>query len=282
MKIDGIGSQHAQTVQQAKHSHHQEKVLEEQDLKKTIIAKAKNNITENEDQPKDSSTGVIRNLMEGHYRGVADIRLRINFYDQIKQVSTQKTIETVQNWSQDFVTSVYDEQQVSAKSVDLADQVESFLSTFKETLKGIINEVQGGQIEPSSIVSSMREAFVDLLKIESPVIAKEDSKRESPAADELLDISPTAKQQEENSDNASEAKDIADSLEHLISTFQEKLTDLESSLADLTILPPLSEPNGKGVAYDRFLKMYNEMISENESTDDEAIPTSGDGIEIET
>ena len=57
---------------------------------------------------------------------------------------------------------------------------------------------------------------------------------------------------------------------------------MEASLADLAILPPLSEPNGKGVAYDRFLKMYNEMIGENESSDDEATPSSGDGIEIET
>ena len=133
MKIDNIGSQHAQT--QVTHAKHQNKVREEQDLKKMIAAEEKNSIAGNEDEPKDSSTGVVRNLMEGHYRGVADVRLRINFNEQIQHVSTQKTIETVQNWSGDFVTSIHNEQQVSEKPVDMADQVESSLRSIRLKLE---------------------------------------------------------------------------------------------------------------------------------------------------
>ena len=31
--------------------------------------------------------GVIRHLMEGHFRGVADIRLRLNFQDELREVT---------------------------------------------------------------------------------------------------------------------------------------------------------------------------------------------------
>ena len=279
MKINNVGSQPAQTP--VTHSPHQNKANEIQDLKKTIKGKEKNSITYKDNQPEDSSTGAVRNLMEGHYRGVADVRLRINFYDQINQVATQKTIETVQTWSQEFVTFARGEQQVSDKLVEIPEQIENFISHFKEALTEIINHVQDGKIEPSAIVSAIRDAFEGPLKISSLEVAEEAPSVDAPAA-ELLETSPTANQQEESSTIKSETQTIAVSLEHLINIFQEKLDDLEASLAQLSLLPPLSEPNGKGVAYERFLKMYNEMIGVDENADDEASSLPGDGIEIKT
>jgi hypothetical protein len=36
----------------------------------------------------DIKRGVIRNLLSGHYKGVADVRLRINFHDELQALTT--------------------------------------------------------------------------------------------------------------------------------------------------------------------------------------------------
>ncbi|GAG28055.1 unnamed protein product [marine sediment metagenome] len=37
------------------------------------------------------------------------------------------------------------------------------------------------------------------------------------------------------------------------------MDDLTTAVSAANVLPPLSEPNGNGVAYDKFLAIYNEM-----------------------
>jgi len=37
------------------------------------------------------------------------------------------------------------------------------------------------------------------------------------------------------------------------------MDDLTTAVSAVSVLPPLSEPNGNGVAYNKFLAIYNEM-----------------------
>ena len=45
----------------------------------------------------------------------------------------------------------------------------------------------------------------------------------------------------------------------LIESFESGMEALIASLAETSILPALSEPNGNGTAYDKFVAMYNEL-----------------------
>jgi len=47
----------------------------------------------------------------------------------------------------------------------------------------------------------------------------------------------------------------------LESSFAAAMEELVNSLNGVQVLPELSEPNGNGVAYEKFLAIYNEMLS---------------------
>ncbi|MBC8468953.1 MAG: hypothetical protein H8D56_05730 [Planctomycetes bacterium] len=48
-------------------------------------------------------------------------------------------------------------------------------------------------------------------------------------------------------------------LDNLQSAFTAASDELTKAVTDLTILPELSEPNGNGVAYEKFLAIYNDL-----------------------
>jgi hypothetical protein len=48
-------------------------------------------------------------------------------------------------------------------------------------------------------------------------------------------------------------------IENLQSSYSGAMEDLTTAVSAVSALPPLSEPNGNGVAYNKFLAIYNEM-----------------------
>lgn len=151
---------------------------------KTLVTS--NDVEKNTESQKAS--GVIRNLQEGHYRGVADVRLRINFHEQLRSM----------------------EQEQSAANVEDA-----------------INQLE----------STTQSEIVTLL-------ANEQISEEQAAA-----VS-----------------------NRLSASFEDQLSSLESQLLE-TKLPGLSPPNGNGVAYDKFLAIYQELNGSEASDDGTASET---------
>jgi len=66
-------------------------------------------------------------------------------------------------------------------------------------------------------------------------------------------------------------------IQGLKEAFNSALAELTNSLAEMKVLPELSEPQGNGVAYDKFLDIYNQMsgleISGDIPADNEPIDT---------
>lgn len=52
---------------------------------------------------------------------------------------------------------------------------------------------------------------------------------------------------------------LSDPVARLRMAFSNEIDDLKNALGTTHILPELSEPTGNGVAYDKFLTIYNEM-----------------------
>ncbi len=245
-----------------------------------------------ETQETSSSKGVIRNLLDGHYKGVADVRLRINFYDQLNAVESEQ-----------FGQSVRDLTTTLGQSINT--QVESFLSTASgspassgapaEALRSLVGQFAGA-ISSSAGASGAGgiQLSFDLLvnDLTTLLTVPEPAGILVETSDEEIDVSGVTDEgdgtegpvvesdsiQASGAETQAEpvllpgAQELIDELTALFNAYLEDLDDLE---ANTTILPPLSEPNGNGIAYEKFLAQYQQLIgtvSATEQTQDEHEP----------
>ena len=191
--------------------------------------------------------GVVRLLQEGHFKDVADARLRINFQDQIGQANAAASDSNYAAAIAEFETNV---------EVAFANFLEGFVpteeqsaaatnlfNTFKSTVSEIANAFLGSGGSDfaalSSDIEAQFEAFIiDLqsalgitpVDIEVPAPDVESVQADVLAEDSFLDDFRAA---------------FADELATLVAA-------LENGAQQL---PEISEPNGNGAAYAKFLEI---------------------------
>jgi hypothetical protein len=205
--------------------------------------------------PEDGEKGVLRLLMEGHFRGVSDVRLRINFHErlgamEVESVKTQAAqavdslVESVDQRIEAFVTSEdLGDDQVAAiaeaqsgfhAAVD--DLVESFMST-----EGVSQDllVSGLSSALSALVESIGQLLVDSFGV-----------AEGGGSDGVVDPSSPAESVE----------GLQALIDEINTSVGESIQGITDALSSARLLPAISEPNGNGAAYDKFLAMYQDML----------------------
>ncbi|MHC4534444.1 MAG: hypothetical protein ACYS6K_10870 [Planctomycetota bacterium] len=200
-------------------------------------------------EPKENDTekGVLRNLLEGHYKGVSDVRLRINFFEELAAIEAAEV------------------QSLTAEKV--GDVLESIGGVVTEFLKGD-NELTPEQSESvlelhhtftQAAGESQNESVVDLTTaFDDFVKGLRDLFAPPVKAPEETNIPETEDESTTESDNTTELswQTFLDNLQDAFTTASDELT---KAVSDLQILPELSEPNGNGVAYEKFLDIYNDL-----------------------
>lgn len=86
MNILKTGSQNVQMMKGVNRFHTQEKTDNSAEMrqKKAAVTETKPTVQDSRQIPgQEKVKGVVRLLHEGHFKGVADIRLRINFHEQL-------------------------------------------------------------------------------------------------------------------------------------------------------------------------------------------------------
>ena len=63
--------------------------------------------------------GVIRNLLEGHYKGVADIRLRINFHDELASLQQAEALQLTGEKTTDLVDGIRFQAEIFTADLEL-------------------------------------------------------------------------------------------------------------------------------------------------------------------
>lgn len=202
---------------------------------------------ESESKENDTEKGVLRNLLAGHYKGVSDVRLRINFFEEltaieaaeVQTVTAEKVggvLESVGGLVRDFVEG--DNKLTPEQSASVIELHDTFAKAAGES-----------QNEPAADLTS---AFDDFVK-------------------GLRDLfAPPVKTPEETAITETEEEDITKSssttelpwltfLDNLQSAFTTASDELTKAVTGLHVLPELSEPNGNGVAYEKFLAIYNDL-----------------------
>jgi hypothetical protein len=196
---------------------------------------------QNTDDTEDGK-GVLRLLQEGHFKGVSDVRLRINFFEQLNAIEAGK-LQAVA------------EQKVNAVLESVGGIVDTFLAAEENELTE----------EQTAGVSKLQESFVQAASgyTNEPVTDLNNAFEDFVEA--LRDLfTPTVLTQEENTTAETESEDAPELpwqtfIKDLQFAFTTATNELTQAFAEVRILPELSEPNGNGVAYEKFLAIYNEL-----------------------
>ena len=189
--------------------------------------------------PSPPSPGVLDLLQKGHFQGVADVRLRLNFH----QVLAGLEHESVKAAAGVAVPSLVDAVggeidsflQAPDTGTELAAEIEGLFESFASTSRQLALDLVDGE----SLTAGLRSAFASLEESLRGVLLEPSS---DPGKFEAF-------------------------LEGLGQVFSKHLASLGESLED-TLLPELSDPHGNGRAYEKFLGQYKglqALSSETES-----------------
>ncbi|MCH8242434.1 MAG: hypothetical protein IH897_07480 [Planctomycetes bacterium] len=119
-------------------------------------------------EPNESeSRGVMRLLAANHFRGVADVRLRINFYDDLSAASASAANAAAESESQVFldgVNSALDEFLASLSLDDetmeaIGDRIASFEDDVRAALGSHVTE---SSVDADALGDALRSVFEDL------------------------------------------------------------------------------------------------------------------------
>ena len=216
--------------------------------------------------------GVLRLLQEGHFKGVADVRLRINFHEAITQRQTAQVKEAAREGVGAIVETVASEVNALIESSELGEDQAAALGDLLSTFAAAAEEAETSfraSNTPRDLMSALQDAFDTLQASVQALFASEeaalDEASPSPAAEGVASADAPADGGDVDASGAGISEDdpmlLSDFLSRLAETFTHALGGLHETIQSTDVLPPLSEPNGNGKAYARFVAQYNELRS---------------------
>ncbi|MCH8344921.1 MAG: hypothetical protein IH983_13170 [Planctomycetes bacterium] len=240
----------------------------------------------------DNTPGVIRLLEAGYFKGVADVRLRINFYDELAQRAGQRAAEQLQSGADSLIQSVAGEAASLVATLGgddgAAGAAESLIADFEASVRSAVEAASSeGSITVNETAASIQAAFDALVhqlrELLDPIEAATGPAAETPtlsthsltdgrdakvttaavepvkvdnqvggAGDDVVLLSPVV----EPTPTA-----LDDALAGLASMFEQALIDLIEAVESVSQLPDPAPAPGNGAAYARFLAIYNQLRS---------------------
>jgi hypothetical protein len=220
-----------------------------------------------ESNAKPQAKGVLRLLESGHFegKGVADVRLRINFYDQVQALDKAKAQEATQQAVDglgEFVANTI------AEYSKIPEDVATGLKAFEDVLTAL----DTNETDSTSIGSAVRMAFANFATSfrGTPDSGVESESEQVPAAESSSDNS-TSVSDVTIAVASPEEGELEFDVEALVSILEEGLSNFESSLALTTEARQFVRPEGNGKAFDKFLAIY-ESLSAEEVQQDADVP----------
>lgn len=108
--------------------------------------------------------GVIRLLQEGHFKGVADVRLRINFYDELSAKAAASATPTAETGTSELVDGVTTHAQALIAAWGLDEQslvaAQDLLAQFKTDVQtALTDSTTDGIVDTARLADALRKAF---------------------------------------------------------------------------------------------------------------------------
>lgn len=254
MHVDGVNPGHAYGWQ---------KVHEKEDeTDQNTEPQATNSVADPQGDEPEGQPGVIRLLQEGHFKGVADVRLRTNFFDQISGIEAQQIQTVTAENAAAAVDSVGTVVESFLADNELTEEQSTALSDAQQAFEQAVSDAEDK-------TQALNNAFAELLAaLQSLFTPPTNPEQEPPPPDE-----EAAPDDEETTELTTEepppeppqepptetGPDWLAFIESLQAAFDAAMQQLNNAVNSTSALPPLSEPTGNGVAYDKFLAIYNQM-----------------------
>lgn len=283
----------------------------EKEVQESIGDNDENEVLETNVLPEDGldssekQKGIIRNLLEGHFKGVADVRLRINHFEELSAIENSQlksfVTENIDNVSSPITETINgffgdDGQELTIQAeYDAARELEQLFLQEVNSAKEAFLASENPSItlledELNNAFQSLIQALEDLnTTVQIPTDPEElivselqtQTESENPVEQTIqsettgTDIPIDTDNQPEMivTENAEDQEPIEPQydfqafIESLTSSFETALGTLMDGLSQSSVLPELSDPEGNGRAYDKFLQIYNQM-QDISSTDD--------------
>ena len=189
----------------------------------------------------EKSPGVVRLLEEGHFKGVADVRLRINFFEELEagNAAAAALPEGAAALVSDVGAALDALAQSGEVDADGAALVEEAKATFSSAVQGAVDAFTADPAADSAdVLGAFQDAFGSLLESLASLEGTTEEGTESPLLSYVQDLH---------------------------TAFEKDFSGLQPSLVDT--LPPLSSPQGNGGAYEKFLAMYQSLAGAADSTE---------------
>ncbi len=223
--------------------------------------------------------GVLQLLEGGHFRGVADVRLRINFFEELSARAAQDAAGAATDNASDLIVGINVQVDAVANTYALDDDAQTAFDEAQTVLDSAINEAVeqfGPSADGDALEQSVRiafESFLDSLReflpLQTVKLAEGDASFQLAATstDALVtdaNDTPVLDEQPVNSPDGA----IVDPLAEVISAFEQALTTFLSSIGSTAPLADPAPANGNGQAYAKFLEVYNELRGDQPAVDE--------------
>lgn len=281
MDIDRVGS-HVPYGQQIKNSIGTDpKVKKTTDDLSPTEPESPPDIKSDDDTQDDK--GVIQLLQQGHFNGVADVRLRIVHSEkllaleqqQFQTIATEKVdgllamvgaaVETMPGNNESTAQPIEESavlEPLSTPEILTEDAFTQFTQAVNAAKDEFLNSQTSSKETLVDNINSAFQSFVELLARPSEPTSEilvENEIMTNPTT-EPDSANPDIQEKDVTVEPTEESPSVFESfVENLEAVFAEAMDKLVSNLDEVKVLPELSEPNGNGVAYEKFLAIYNEL-----------------------
>ena len=252
--------------------------------------------TQDGDSSDTRAQGVLRLLESGHFRGVADVRLRINFFDELSAKATADAQQAAQAGAANLVSGVNDNlaglTEALGANPDAGASLGDLTKAFQDGVQNSLDAFLGTQTPDSAaLADSLQSAFTTLVdglraaltpqdsvaipvdsapaqSAEVPVDATSAGTSEADPGAASVDAGAAASdpapvvplpETQDPAPSDTPAFDLAGALTSLKTVFDNLLGSMMDSVSNRAMLPDPSSPSGNGKAYDKFLEAYNDL-----------------------
>lgn len=292
--------------------------------------------TEIDSHDSEKSKGVLNLLESGHFRGVAGVRLRINFFEELNAREQDRVQGVAEEGLVNLTSVVRDSLQELLAPLELDEEtqtaIDGLVADFSSTVASLADDFSSGILaDADALANALQSAFADLAGQIQFLLSPSDSDTDAGETPESLadlmltrttskeatldsleaealnlqtlgidditgalagslvdatepaDDTPAVSLRDpsadpvavigtdelDNEDASSLLTEQDDALITLADIFHQALNTFLTSLATETSSVELNAPNGNGVAYDKFLTQYQDLLGLISTTVDE-------------
>lgn len=229
MRIDGISSNPAAAANALKHS---------KPAKDPDPVESTEPVAAEQPESEEKLPGVIRLLQEGHFKGVADVRLRINHYEKLQALESQNLRSVAAGGFDGFNQTVEDQIAALKESGLLTEDQSAALDSFLEDIllaqNGFMNGEGASYQEMIDSFAVQLDALVSgLLAPPEPIVDPQASEPEEP-------VEPA--EQPPIEEAASVDEDQQPPTEEAVVIFEEEQPAEEVVIEPMDVIPAEPEP----------------------------------------